>query len=43
MQAVGQDMQLRLAPGEELAIHPDPAVAVIERQQGHVWNLRAMV
>jgi hypothetical protein len=30
-----QDMQPRVAPGDEFSIQPDPAIAVIEGHQGH--------
>ncbi len=35
MQGVRQDMHLGLAPGDEFAVHPDPAVAVVEGNEGH--------
>ena len=36
MQTVRQDVQLRLAPGHELAIEPDAAVAIVEGKKRHV-------
>jgi hypothetical protein len=35
MQPMGEDMEIRLAPGPELAVPPDEAIAVVEGDQGH--------
>jgi hypothetical protein len=34
MEAVGEDVQLGLAPGDEAAVIPDEAVAIVEREVG---------
>ena len=35
MQSVGEDVDLRLPPGHELAVKPDGAVAVVEGNDSH--------
>jgi hypothetical protein len=40
MQAMRQDMDFRVAPGHHLAIEPDKAVTIIERQDAHQGLLR---
>ena len=35
MQAVGEDMHLGLFPGDDFAVKPDGAVALVKRQDGH--------
>ena len=37
MQRVGQNMRLGVAPGDELAVVPDPAVAIVE-MSGPPWR-----
>ena len=36
MQTMGQHMHFRLAPGLKFAVHPDPAVAIVVRNESHV-------
>ena len=38
VQGVGQDVHLRLAPGNEFAVKPNPTVAVCEGFQGHAYR-----
>jgi hypothetical protein len=35
VQAVGEDMDLGVAPGHQLAVEPDDAVAIVEGQHAH--------
>ena len=35
MKRVGQDVSLGFAPRDEVAVHPDPAVAIIEGNERH--------
>jgi hypothetical protein len=39
MQSVRKHMDLRLCPGHELAVEPDKALALIERNDGHALLL----
>ena len=36
MRAVGHYMHRRLAPGHELAVQPDPSIAVVEGNERHL-------
>jgi hypothetical protein len=35
VKAMGQNVRFRLPPGDELAVKPDPAVTIVERNEGH--------
>ena len=35
VQAVGQYVHLRVAPGDEVTVHPDPTVAIVEGNDSH--------
>ncbi|OIQ67172.1 hypothetical protein GALL_512510 [mine drainage metagenome] len=35
MEAMGQYMHLRLAPGDKLAVEPDPTIAIVEGNERH--------
>ncbi len=39
MEAMGQYVHLRVAPGHKLPVQPNPAVTIIEGNQGHRDNL----
>jgi hypothetical protein len=34
MQAMGEDMDLRILPGENFPVHPDETLAFVERDDG---------
>ena len=35
MEAMRENMQLGVLPGDKVAVHPDKAVALVKRQHGH--------